>query len=263
MRDLNGPLPHTVAIVAMGGSSMDYIGLASQHGGRHALADETWAINAMGGVIHHDRLFAMDDISALVAQRRGEGRKVATGMLDWLEEHPGPVYVPREYSHIPGSVEYPVEDVLNAVGFPYLNNTVAYTLAFALYLNHEYGQPSKVKMYGCDFTYPNKSVAEAGRANVEWLMGIAGERDIHIEVSNSTTLMDAHQPLNKRLYGYGEPVVPQMTEEGRWVVRFPEREKVAQKNGGPPEAPSGEVAEIKNRLEGLEAQVAEAQESGA
>lgn len=219
------PVPHTVAIVAMGGSAMDYIGISSQHGGRQHLADEVWTINAMGGVIQHDRAFVMDDYGALVAQKRAEGRKVATGLLEWLPDHPGPVYMSRAYLEVPGSVAYPVEEVINAVGFPYLNNTVSYALAYAMYLHAKHGRPGMIRMYGCDFTYPNRSVAETGRANVEWLLGIAGERGIKIELSQSTSLMDATVPMEKRLYGFGEPAVPEMDDEGRWRVRFPQREQ--------------------------------------
>jgi hypothetical protein len=218
----------------MGASSADYIGISAQHGGRQFLADEVWTVNAMGGVIQHDRAFVMDDLSALMTQKRAEGRKVATGLLDWLPTHPGPVYMPRAYAEVPGSVEYPIENVLNAVGFPYLNNTVAYALAFAMYLHAEHGLPGKVRLYGCDFTYPNRPVAESGRANVEFLMGIAGSRGINIEVSQSTTLMDAHLPANRRLYGYSEEVATDLDEEGRWRVRFPDR--VAETNGKPAES---------------------------
>lgn len=220
-------IPHTVAIVAMGGSVIDYVGVSSQHGGRQFIADEVWTVNAMGGVIQHDRAFVMDDVQGLKAQVRAEGRKVATGLLEWLPTHPGPVYMPRAMPEVPGSVAYPIEDVLNAVGFPYLNNTVAYALAFALYLHAKHGLPGKVRMYGCDFIYSNRPVAEAGRANVEFLMGIAGSRGINVEVSQSTTLMDAHVAMGKRLYGYSEPVVPELDEEGQWRVRFPDREKAA------------------------------------
>jgi hypothetical protein len=214
----------------MGGSVCDYVGLSAQHGGRNHIADEVWTVNAMGGVIHHDRAFVMDDLSALGAQKRKEGRKVATGLIDWLPSHPGPVYMPRAYAEVPGAVEYPIEDVVNAIGFPYLNNTVAYALAFALYLHDQHGLPGKVRLYGCDFTYPNRAVAESGRANVEFLMGIAGSRGVNVEVPNSTTLMDAHLPLGKRLYGYHEQVVPELGKDGRWHVRFPGREK-AEENG--------------------------------
>ena len=213
-----GPRPSTVAIVAMGASSSDYINQAAQHGGRHAIADETWTINAMGGVIHHDRAFAMDDLGELRRDAR-KGKKVAKGMLDWMPNHPGPLYVIRPYDFIPNAVQYPVEDVLNDVGFPYFNNTVAYAVGYAIYIGVD-----MLKLYGCDFTYANHHVGESGRGNVEWLLGMAGERGMKIEVSQSTTLLDANVPMEDRLYGFDEPVVAEPNESGNWRLRFIDRE---------------------------------------
>lgn len=215
-----GPRPEAVAIVAMGASSSDYTNRAARNGGRKAIADETWAINAMGGIIEHDRLFAMDDLSELVHDARKHDKKVAGGMLDWLPGHPGPVYMVRKYQMVPGAVLYPVEAVLNSIGFPYLNNSVAYAVAYAIHIG-----VGAIKLFGCDFTYPDQHASESGRGCVEWLLGMAGERGIHIEVSQSTTLLDAHLPMDRRLYGFDEPVVPEMdTETKRWRLRYPERE---------------------------------------
>lgn len=217
----SGPRPATVAIVAMGSSCMDWMNRANQHGGKRAIADETWGVNATGGVIQCDRVFAMDDLGDLRRQAR-EGKKVANGMLEWMPEHPGPIYTSRPYPDLPGTVEYPLEAVINEVGFPYLNNSVAYAVAYAMYLGVQ-----QIKLFGADFTYPDQAHrGESGRGCVEWLLGIAGERGIRIEVSQNTTLMDACVPLPERLYGYDEPVIPEQTEDGSWKVRFPEREEV-------------------------------------
>lgn len=211
-RDPN--LPDSVAIVAMGVSSLDYFQIAARHGGRSAVADEVWTINAMGGILHHDRLFATDSYEWLVKQREEEGRKVATGMLEWIQHHPGPVYTMLPDPKIPGSVVLPVEAIINDIGWPYINTSVAWAVAFAIFL-----RVKRIALYGCDFTYPNREVAESGRGNVEWLLGIAGERGIRIELSEHTTLLDSVKPDHERLYGYHEdPVVPINTRDG-WTVR--------------------------------------------
>ena len=54
----------TVAIVGMGKSWFDY-NLAKSHG---AHFDEVWAINAVGSVIFHDRVFMMDPPSDFLIQ---------------------------------------------------------------------------------------------------------------------------------------------------------------------------------------------------
>ncbi len=223
------PRPHSVALVAMGASSSDYINRCAQAGGRKAIADETWAVNAMGEIVEHDRLFVMDDLSELVHDA-GIGKNVAGGMVRWLPSHPGPVYMIKTYPQVPGGTEYPVEDVLNCVGFPYINNSVAYAVAYAMLLDVK-----ALKMFGCDFTYPNQPhVGESGRGCVEWLLGIAGSRGMHIEVSDSTTLMDAYKPMEKRLYGFDEPVVPEQKENGTWRLRFPDREQKGEGLAKPP-----------------------------
>jgi len=52
--------PYCVAIVAMGPSHAEYVSNCLSGSSRFAVADETWAINAMGNVIEHDRLICMD-----------------------------------------------------------------------------------------------------------------------------------------------------------------------------------------------------------
>ena len=231
------PRPHTVALVAMGASSSDYSNQCAQNGGRHVVADETWTINASGATFLHDRLFAMDDLTELIHDSR-LGKKVAKSMIGWLAEHPGPVYVVKKYPQIPGAVEYPLVPVLNHVGFPYLNTSVAYAVAYAMYIGVKV-----LKLFGCDFTYANHHQGESGRGCVEWLLGIAGERGMKIEVSQTTTLLDANVPMEKRLYGFTEAAVPEQycrkcgkgleacrcgAPEVLWRIRFPEREEEAQ-----------------------------------
>jgi len=207
----------------MGASSCDYINESAMHGGRFAIADETWAVNAMGATIAHDRLFAIDDLGELRMDAREHGKKVANGMLSWLPSHPGPVYTATPYTDIvPGSVCFPYEEVINACGFPYFNNSVACAVGYAIYLGVQ-----NLKLYGCDFTYRERNIGEAGRGNVEWLLGLAGARGMNISVSDSTTLMDADLPLDQRLYGFREPVLVGQDETGVWRVTYPEREKEA------------------------------------
>jgi SAM-dependent methyltransferase len=79
-------IPESVAIVAMGRSSATYLSLASHNGNRKKVADETWAINSMGGVIQHDLLFHMDDCK--VQESRVDTNDNVAGMLDWLKTHP-------------------------------------------------------------------------------------------------------------------------------------------------------------------------------
>jgi len=187
-----------IAIVALGASYTQYTDAVKLAGGRHALYDETWVINALGGVLQHDRVFHMDDVA--VQERRAEAKNPHIArMLDWLRKHPGPVYTSVVRDGYPGLVAYPLADVLKAVGDtrPYFNNTTAYAIAFAIYLGVK-----EMALYGMDYTYPNRAFAEEGRACVEYWIGQAVARGIRVRVASRSALLDTCRSDAERLYGY-------------------------------------------------------------
>jgi len=246
----NAPKIESVSIVAMGRSHAMYIGACAAKGGYKRLAQETWAINSMGGCIEHDRLFLMDDwrdillpkmaaTDAVVAKATAtvaaeqERLKLLTdaaeidaartkieeaqqltqpsmlhGVNDWIGIHPGPVYVPTACPEIPGAVEYPIEEVLSTIQFPYLNTTVAYAIALAIHW-----KISRIAMYGCDFTYPDVHIAESGRGCAEWLVGIGALRGSAMEIAGGSTLLDSHLTIEQRLYGYAGKLDVQYDEK--------------------------------------------------
>ena len=187
--DLSGK---SVAIVAMGKSHLEFT-LAKTHS---QPIDEVWAINAMGGVIFHDRMFMLDPASRFLD---GEEAGSQTGLMrEVLKRHPGPVYTCELDKRCPGLVEFPLEDVVNAVGTWYINNTVAFAIAFAIA-----AKVKRMMIYGVDFSYKgNVHFAEAGRACCEFLIAKAIERNIEVGIANSSGLMDTNVPPNEKLYGY-------------------------------------------------------------
>ena len=187
--DLKGK---TVAIVAMGLSHREFI-LAKTHS---QPIDEVWAVNAMSGVIFHDRVFMMDPASRFLDT---EDAGTQTGIMrDVLKKHPGPIYTCQLDNRCPGLVEYPLEEVVNSLGTWYFNNTVAFAIAFAIAAKVE-----KLYMYGVDFSYKgNVHFAEAGRACCEFLLSKAIERGISVGVAESSSLLDNTTPVQEKLYGY-------------------------------------------------------------
>jgi hypothetical protein len=187
--DLSGK---TVAIVAMGKSHLEFT-LAKTHS---QPIDEVWAINAMGGVIFHDRMFMLDPASRFLD---GEEAGSQTGLMrEVLKRHPGPVYTCELDKRCPGLVEFPLADVVNAVGTWYINNTVAFAIAFAIA-----AKVKRMMVYGVDFSYKgNVHFAEAGRACCEFLLAKAIERGIEVGIAGSSGLMDTNVPPNEKLYGY-------------------------------------------------------------
>jgi hypothetical protein len=187
--DLSGK---TVAIVAMGRSNDQFV-LAKTHSQE---IDEVWAINAMGGVVFHDRMFMLDPASRFLDS---EDAGTQTGLMRAVvKNHQGPIYTCELDDRCPGLVEFPLEEVVNAVGTWYLNNTVAYAIAFAIA-----AKVKKLMIYGVDFSYKgNVHFAEAGRACCEFLLAKAIERGIQVGIAQTSSLLDTSLPPNEKLYGY-------------------------------------------------------------
>jgi hypothetical protein len=189
--------PEKVAIVAMGMSHRDFVTACAVAGGAHSLFDEVWAINAMAGVILSDRVFMMDRPSYLINETKNT-HDDCTNYQHWFKRVSAPVYTAFPEPDIcPTSVAYPLEDVLSTIGFPYLNTTVAYAVAFAIHLGVK-----ELSLFGCDFTYQNSNISESGRGCVEFLLGIAVSRGMQLSVAETSTLLDSVVPQEKQFYGY-------------------------------------------------------------
>lgn len=180
------PAPAHVAIVGLGPSSKAYFETVMRLGGRKALADETWAVNALGDVLACDRVFHMDDVA--VQERRAAAKPEGNiaRMVEWLKTHPGPIYTSVVRDGYPGMIPFPIEDVLNAGGVPYFNNTVAYAIGYARFIGVK-----KLSLYGVDFTRPNVHQGEQGRACCEFWLGLCTADGMEIDLPSETTLMDA------------------------------------------------------------------------
>jgi hypothetical protein len=197
----------SVAIVAMGRSQADYTKEAAIHNGRCKEADEIWAVNAMGDVLKHDRLFVMDDLRVFVKRMEKAGR---THYTDWMKVHDKPIYTSIDYPEFPSSVRYPLERVIKTLQNPsYFNSTVAYALALAIVEGFE-----TIKLYGCDFTYENNHRSESGRGCVEFLIGIGHAMGISMQVAGNSTLMDQSVPSDHKLYGYIRQPKVSTSEQG-------------------------------------------------
>lgn len=233
------PCPAHVAILGMGASNGAWSQIAGSNGHPRAVCDEVWVINGAAAVFHHDRAFVMDDVKHEIsdqASREGKAeRKVAKGILKWLPSHPGPVYSTTAYPEWPALVEYPTADVIETIGTPYINNSVAYAVAYAIHCGVK-----MITLFGCDFNYPDGNpVAEHGRGCVEFLLGIAVARGIEVQVPDNTTLMDGHVPMNKKLYGFHEPAIPSRGEDGKLVIlRGAEIKEAAEKAKAQTPAPA-------------------------
>lgn len=190
--------PKRVAILGLGPSLEAYVDVAKRMGARRAFCDEVWGINAVADIIQCDRIFHMDDVRVQELRAAAQPDSNIAAMLPWLKTHPGPIYTSVPHPDYPGTVAYPLQDVMNELGgVGYFNSTAAYAVAYAVAIGVETILP-----FGFDFTYPNAHQAEQGRACVEFYLGLATARGVKIGLPNTTTLMDGCLVRGERYYGF-------------------------------------------------------------
>lgn len=197
VRFQNLPVPDHVVILGLGPSLETYVDIVKRMGARHAFADEVWGINAVGDIVQCDRVFHMDDVRIQEIRAAAKPNSNIAAMLGWLKTHPGPVYTSRPHPDYPGLVAFPLQDVINNLGYAYLNGTAAYAAAFAVHIGIK-----RISLFGCDFTYPKAHDAERGRGCLEYWLGYGRARGIEINVPANSSLLDACVPDDQRIYGY-------------------------------------------------------------
>jgi len=210
--------PKHVAIVGLGPSASEYLTITKALGGKHKFCDETWGINAIGGVLQCDRIFHMDDvrIQQIRAEARPDGNIAA--MLEWMKTTEVPIVTSRLHPDYPSLVEMPLEEMINDLTYDYFNNTAAWAMAYAIHIGVE-----KVTLFGCDYTYPDAHDAEKGRGCLEFWMGYGAGRCVKLGLPKTTTLMDAMNDRQERLYGYDTRTVDFIEKaDGTLGVQFTE-----------------------------------------
>ena len=182
-----------IAIVAMGESQLDYH-LAISHGNEF---DEVWAINAMAGIVKQaDRTFMLDPASRFFDS--DDAGSQTHLMRKILKTEPGPIYTCELDDRCDNLVEFPLLEVVKETGSSYLNNTVCFAIAFAMY-----NKVGRVNMFGVDFTYKgNLHFAEAGRACVEFWLSKCITSGIVVSVAPRSGLLDTDLPIQDKIYGY-------------------------------------------------------------
>lgn len=177
-----------VIIIANGGSLVEFIQLQQQNELPSVIDGEVWAINTTGTFMRCDRVIHMDSLEKY-KEVWGEAkyRQFATLKV--------PVYTSEVSEDIPTSVEYPLHQVVQELGLPYFNTTVAYAVGLAIYEKFD-----EIALFGCDFTYANHHIAESGRACVEFWLRYAIDRGIRVVGGLTSTLFD--MDTKQQLYGY-------------------------------------------------------------
>jgi hypothetical protein len=202
----------SIAIVGLGNSFSEYI-LAKI---RSETFDEVWAINSMSGVIYHDKCFMMDPPSRFLdTPNAGKQTNI---MADRLRQKINiPIFSCTLDKRCPDVVEFPLQEVLQKTGYGYLNNTVAYSLAYAISQ-----KVTDLHLYGIDFTHKAVNFAEAGRACCEFWLAIAISKGIKVNIAHNSSLLDMNVPEDQKLYGYhrlDDPLVSSATNGSMLITR--------------------------------------------
>tara|TARA_R100001509_G_scaffold128632_1_gene82011 strand:- start:201 stop:776 length:576 start_codon:yes stop_codon:yes gene_type:complete len=117
----------------------------------------------------------------------------------------------------PDVVEFPLQEVIQKTGYAYLNNTVAYSLAYAVSQ-----KVTDLHLYGIDFTHKAINFAEAGRACCEFWLAIAISKGIKVNIAHNSSLLDMNVPEDQKLYGYhrlDDPLVSTATNGSMLITR--------------------------------------------
>lgn len=186
--------PRSVVLLCMGPSVLDYLSATLTQELTPAFTDETWALNMSANTFNHDVCFWMDDLVNQNAFR--------SGLIELLRRRNKPVITCQRYPElVPTSYDYPIEDVsriaIPVFGKPYLNNGVAMAIAYAIQIGVKV-----MKIYGADFSYPNRDFAESGRACVESWITLASVKGMQVQLCPNTSLMD--NVKDDGIYGYAE-----------------------------------------------------------
>lgn len=212
---VNGIAPETVAIVGLGPTSASYVEQCMIKGSRRKVADQTWIINALTGLLDGDLIFHMDDFR--VQERRAEKNDAIAAMLENLRNVKIPIITSREYPEYPMARAFPLEACINECGSCYFNSTVSYAIAYARMM-----RVRRLQCWGIDFHYPHApQIAERGRGCAEFWLAKCMEVGIHVAVPPHSTLLDGggHQ-----FYGYdSQNVNIQMDGDDRVSVTFSDK----------------------------------------
>ena len=197
--------PECVVLLCMGPSITDYLTACLTQEFDPSVIDEVWSINMSANAFRSDLVIWMDDLQ--------QQRNFRPKLMDALKRWNAPVLTSKAHLDIvPNSYDYPIEEIaargISVLGKPYLNNGVAMAIAYGLHIGVK-----KMTIFGADFTYVDRNIAEMGRACTEvWIM-IAHIGGMDVALSPGTSLMD--NVADHGIYGYSEqPVIP--THDGRF-----------------------------------------------
>lgn len=183
-----------VIILGMGLTARDYTQFAYQYCPWDDPETEVWTLNAGGWTFYHDVCWNMHDLEEL---DRVESRQ----FVERYKKLKTPLVTVRHLPELPNSLEFPIARVIEEFDDAYFANGVSYMVVAAIMCGVE-----RLQLWGCDYSYPGKDAYEAGRANVEYWLGVAKHKyGVELGIPSTSQLLDmCHRgPQGRGAIGYG------------------------------------------------------------
>ncbi len=201
-------------------------GMTRQHA--HDLDDDVlmWTLNRMG-MADADGTNEFPRIDRLIEIHpewfvMGDWYDYGPEYREWLvQEHPYPIYMQEVLPHVPQSVNYPLEAVLNYLfehlwigpeRADYMTSSFSYLFALATYELRNVRSGARIEVYG--FEMSNEAEYAYQKPGGLLIMGVAAGKGIDVWTPEDSNLLRAN------LYGYEvfDMIPRQMLEE--WKLQF-------------------------------------------
>lgn len=165
--------------------------------------DPSWDIWAFSSLRLHTpritRWFEMHALEDLQAQlKKDTPRRLSYhSYLHFLQQLNCPIYMQCTHDHIPNSIPYPLQDALDSFGRCF-TSTASYLIALAILEGYE-----TMGIWGIHLT--ERSVYARQRPGVEYLLGVAKQRGLHVYLPEGSPLRIPASPVltpTDILYGY-------------------------------------------------------------
>lgn len=148
---------------------------------------EIWTLNQMYIIsreieFHASKWFDLHTLEEICSYK---------GRFEWLaERHNFPVYMQREFTGIPNSVEFPKGELTARFG-RYFTSSIAWLIAFAIHTEYK-----EINLVGVDMI-EDEYIEQ--RPGCEYFIGLARGMRIVVNISETSALCKSN-----RLYGYDE-----------------------------------------------------------
>lgn len=182
--------------------------------------DPSWEIWAFSSLRLHTpritRWFEMHALGDLKGQLVRDTRKRWSyrSYMAFLQGLQCPIYMQQRHDFLPTSLEYPLQEALDAFGRCF-TSTASYMLALAILEGFR-----TIGVWGIHLTA--RSVYTRQRPGVEYLLGVARQRGIRVHIPRGSPLRVPERPrlvTTEVLYGYD------WQSPGAWWRRKPRRRR--------------------------------------